>query len=109
MRMTTDIPVLLPVGAAVRSAGSRHPHREPTALASAEPLQHLSRLLELPEHAIHVLDRGAAAARDPLPAAAVDDLRLSPLLARHRLDDGFGPAQVLLVHRGAGRQPDARE
>src|SRR5712691_12462437 len=99
MRMTTDIPCssvwLLP---AERSAGSRHPHREPAALA-AEPLQHLSRLLELPEHAIHVLHRGAAASRDPLAAASVDDLRPVALLTRHRLDDGLGLTELLLVHR----------
>src|SRR2546422_11549177 len=107
MRMTTDIPCssVCDTPAAARLP---HPHREASAL-SAESLQHLSRLLELPEQAIHVLHRGAAAARDALAAAAVDDLGPVPLLAGHGLDDGLGPAKVLLVHPRAGRELDARK
>src|SRR5256885_15828886 len=78
MRMTTDIPVLLPWWCV---SGSRflEPHREPAAL-SAESLQHRPCLLELPEQAVDILNRGAAAAGDALAAAAVEGLRLpSPL------------------------------
>src|SRR5438552_6434043 len=107
MRMTTDIPCSS-VGGASAVSRSLHPHREPAAL-SAEPLQHLLRLLELTEHAIHVLHRGAAAARDPLAAAAVDDLRPVPLLTRHRLDDRLGPAKLLLAERRPRRNLDPRE
>src|SRR5258705_1008255 len=95
MRMTTDIPCssVCDTPAAARLP---HPHREASAL-SAESLQHLPRLLELPEQAIHVLHRGAAAARDALAAAAVDDLWPGSLLAGHRLDDRFGPPQLPLA------------
>src|SRR2546425_1105285 len=85
MRMTTDIPVLLPWWCV---SGSRflEPHREPAAL-SAESLQHRPCLLELPEQAVDILNRGAAAAGDALAAAAVEGLRLLAPPPRHRLGD----------------------
>src|SRR2546430_9640616 len=100
MRMTTDIPVLLPWWCV---SGSRflEPHREPAAL-SAESLQHRPCLLELPEQAVDILNRGAAAAGDALAAAAGEDLRLLALLPRHRLDDRLRAAHLLVAD---GRTP----
>src|SRR5437667_11544183 len=95
MRMTTDIPVLLPWWCV---SGSRflEPHREPAAL-SAESLQHRPCLPELPEQAVDILNRGAAAAGDALAAAAGDDLRLLALLLRLRLDACRGAARLLVA------------
>src|SRR5882672_1698292 len=107
MRMTTDIPVLLPWWCV---SGSRflEPHREPAAL-SAESLQHRPCLLELLDQAVYVLHRGPAAARDALAAAPVEDLRLLALLPRHRLDDRLRAAQILVADRRPRRQLHARE
>src|SRR5713101_8304027 len=52
---------------------SRHPTELP---------QHLLHLHELLQQPIDFLDRRPAAARDPLAAAAVDDVLLPPLVGR---------------------------
>src|SRR2546425_6991901 len=85
MRMTTDIPVLLPWWCV---SGSRflEPHREPAAL-SAESLQHRPCLLELPEQAGDILNRGAAAAGDGLAGGARGGLRLPSRPPRQPLGD----------------------
>jgi len=72
----STFPVLLRWWCVGRGRAYCIPHREPAGSFLAELLQHLFRLLELPEHAIHILHRGGRCrARDPLAAAAVDDLR----------------------------------
>src|SRR6476659_10709417 len=63
----------------------------------AELFQHLLHLDELLQQTIHFLDRRAAALRDPLPAAAVDDVLLPPLVRRHRAADGLDARHLLLV------------
>src|ERR671918_274910 len=59
------------------------------AFHAFELLHHLAQL--------HVLHAGAAAARDPLSAAAVDDLRVSALGRRHRTDDRVEATEVGLL------------
>src|SRR2546428_5505048 len=66
-----------------------HSHGE-TRKRPALPLDLLhqfSELRELLEQPVDVLHRGAAAARDALPAAAADDLRVASLTRGHRRDD----------------------
>src|SRR5712671_4012000 len=58
----------------------------------AERFQHLLHLHELLQQTIHFFDRRAAAFRDPLAPAAVDDVLLAPFVGRHRADDRFDPA-----------------
>src|SRR5881397_1787091 len=57
-------------------------------------LHHLSELPELLEQPVHVLHARAAAARDALAAAAVDDLGIVPLARRHRADDRVEAPEV---------------
>src|SRR5919106_6501500 len=74
------------------------------ALHALELLHHLAQLRELLEQPVHVLHAGAAAARDALAPAAVDDLRVRPLARRHRADDRLEAAEVglLVVELGGG-------
>ena len=61
-------------------------------------LHHFSSLDILFEQLIDLLDRGPAAAGNPLATTTVDDLMFSPFLRRHRVDDGLGSMKLLLVH-----------
>src|SRR3954471_9121456 len=63
----------------------------------AELFEHLLHLHELLQQTIDIFDRRAAARRDALASAAVDDVLLSPLFGRHRADDRFDAANLLLV------------
>src|SRR3989442_13023985 len=63
-------------------------------LHALELLHDLPQLRELLEKPVHVLHARAAAARDPLAAAAVDDLGIAPLARRHRADDRVEPAEI---------------
>src|SRR2546428_10419947 len=63
-------------------------------LHAFELLHDLPELGELLEKPVHVLHARAAAARDPLAAAAVDDLGVAPLAVRHRADDRVEPVEV---------------
>src|ERR671919_1768966 len=74
------------------------------AFHAFELLHHLAQLRVLLEQPVHVLHAGAAAARDPLSAAAVDDLRVSALGRRHRADDRVEATEVglLAVELGGG-------
>src|SRR2546428_12322569 len=103
MRMTTDIPVLLPWWCV---SGSRflEPHREPAAL-SAESLQHRPCLLELPEQAVDILNRGAAAPGDAPAAAAPRGFRLPSPPPRPPLGDCPPAGPPLAAH---ARPPTAR-
>ena len=65
----------------------------------AELLHHLLHLHELLQQPVHFLDRRAAALRDALAAAAVDDVLLSPLFGRHRPDDRLDARQLLFIRR----------
>src|SRR6185436_21106599 len=58
---------------------------------------HLAQLRVLLEQPVHVLHAGAAAARDALAAAAVDDLGPRPLERRHRRDDRVEAAEIGLL------------
>src|SRR4029434_2865453 len=72
------------------------------AFHAFELLHHLSELRELLEQPVHVLHAGAAAPRDALAAAAVDDLRTLALVHGHRRDDRVEAPHVgcLAVHLG---------
>src|SRR6184192_3690271 len=63
-------------------------------LHALELLHHLLELRVLLQEPVDVLDARAAAPRDPLAPAAVDDLRVAPLARRHRRDDGVEAAEV---------------
>src|SRR5437867_1848896 len=63
-------------------------------LHALELLHDLAELRVLLEQAVHVLHVGAAAARDALSPAAVDDLGIVPLARRHRADDRVEPIEV---------------
>src|SRR4051794_24233938 len=65
-------------------------------LAARDLLHHLAHLPELLDELRHGLDRGAGPARDPPAARTVDDLRVRPLLGRHRADDRLEPVELLL-------------
>src|SRR5215207_8070836 len=67
-------------------------------LAARDLLHHLAHLPELLHELRHGLHGGAGAACYPPPARAVDDLRVRPLLRRHRADDRLEPVELLLVH-----------
>src|SRR5688500_3463434 len=64
---------------------------------SLELLHHLVHLRELLEELIHFLDGGAAAARDPLAPAAVEDLRIAPLRGGHGQNDRLGPLHPIRI------------
>src|SRR5690348_8127092 len=66
-------------------------------LALRQPAHHLAHLAELLDELIDLLHGGARAGCDPLPAAALDDVRLAALLERHRQDDRLDPVELLLV------------
>src|SRR5438876_11763223 len=72
--------------------------REPWQLSLADLLHHLLHLLARGEQLVHLLHRGAAAARDPLAPRAVDHVWHEPLLRGHGADDRPDPGHVLLVH-----------
>src|SRR5688572_31138949 len=74
------------------------------ALHAFELLHHLAQLRVLLEQPVHVLHRGAAAARDALAAAAVDDLGMAALARRHRGDDRVEAAEVGLLVVELGRR-----
>src|SRR5262249_17098835 len=59
-----------------------------------ELLHHLAQLRVLLQEPVHVLHVGPAAARDPLPPAAVDHLGTVPLAWRHRADDRVEAIEV---------------
>src|SRR3989442_3028050 len=63
-------------------------------LHAFELLHDLPELGELLEKPVHVLHARAAAARNPLAAAPVDDLGIAPLAGRHRADDRVEPVKV---------------
>src|SRR5437879_12128181 len=70
------------------------------ALELPHDLAELRVLLEEPVHVLHV---GAAAARDPLAPAAVDDLGSVPLARRHRADDRGASLEGRRIAGGAPR------
>ena len=92
---------------------------KPFHLAAREHLQHLLHLAVLLEQVVDVLDGGPAAGGDAAPAAAVDDVRVPALLARHAEDHRLDAVQLAVVdldvlqllHAGHARQhaEDARE
>src|SRR5690348_5742543 len=62
------------------------------SLAARQPAHHLHHLLHLEkllDETIDFLDRPAAATRDALAAAAVEELVIAALPGRHRQDDGL--------------------
>src|SRR5262245_9242674 len=78
-----------------RERKSRQPlHAAEPALHSLELLHHFSELRVLLEQPVHVLHAGPAAARDALPAAAVDDVGMTALGRRHRRDDRVEAPEV---------------
>src|SRR5438552_10438102 len=83
-----------------RSAGQARKPRNPKPRRSrAEPLQYLLRLRELLDQPVHVGDRRAAPAGDPLAAAGVQQLDVPPLGARHRVDDRLDALELALGAR----------
>src|SRR5687768_16789778 len=66
---------------------AEHARRHPAAGALRDLLHHLLHVAELLEQPVHLVDRATRLLRDPRPPRAVDDLRLAPLLERHREDD----------------------
>ena len=81
------------LGAGIASLDRSSP-RTPFRAAAHEPA-HLLVLLEQP---VDLGDRGPRARRDPLLAAAVQDLGVAPLVRGHGVDHGGDPGQRLLVH-----------
>src|SRR5574341_1859042 len=70
-------------------------HRESSFPVHALELLHeLPELRVLLEQPVHVLNARAAAPRDALAAAAVDDLRMPPLARRHGRDDRVEPPEI---------------
>src|SRR5262245_28664050 len=69
----------------------------------AELFQHLLHLHELLQQSIHFFDRGAAALRDALAAAAVDDVLFTALIRRHRADDRLDARHLLFIPRVLGQ------
>src|SRR5438105_1318037 len=53
-------------------------------LPRLQAAHHLAHLAELLDELVDLLDGGSRAGGDPGPAAALDDVRLAPLLERHR-------------------------
>src|SRR3954462_4190 len=78
------------IGSAVTLAAARQ-LRQRGHLALLQLTHHLLHLAELLDELVHGLDGGPRAARDPPPARPVDDLRVRPLLGRHRGDDRLQP------------------
>src|SRR5438093_8926615 len=66
-------------------------------LPAAHLLHQLRHLLASLEQLVHLLDLGAAAPGDPLPARAVDQVRQRALARRHREDDPLDARELLLV------------
>src|SRR5881394_3219328 len=66
-------------------------------LPAAHLLHQLRHLLASLEQLVHLLDLGAAAPGDPLPARAVDQVRQRALARRHREDDPPDARELLLV------------
>src|SRR5205807_1466939 len=62
-----------------------------------QAFHHLLELRVLLQEPVDVGDLGAAALGDARAAAAVDDLRLHPLLGRHRADDGLVLLEILVL------------
>src|SRR5918995_7000436 len=88
------------------SAGQLLQRRHLAARHLLHDLLHLRELLHELRDGLH---GGAGSTRDPAPARPVDDLRVGPLLRRHRADDGLEAVQLLLVHvQRAELAPDAR-
>src|SRR5204863_7409749 len=81
---------------------AKHLHRLTAGLlpAAGEPghpaelFQHLLHLHELLQQTIYFFNRGSAASRNALAAAAVDDVLLAPLVRRHRRDNRFHPREL---------------
>src|SRR5262245_1141657 len=69
-------------------------HAAQASLHPLELLHHLPGLRVLLQEPVHVLHAGAAAARDPLAAAAVDDVRMASLARCHGRDDGVEAPDV---------------
>src|SRR6187402_1612353 len=79
----------------------QHSHQAPRVLHpchAAHRLEHLPHLGELLEHAVHFFHRGAAAFRDALAAAAIDDRVVAPFGDRHRTDDRFDASDLALIN-----------
>src|SRR5476649_2625456 len=101
----TRVPVSLPDFEHRLVAAAQHLHGLAAAFFaatthpghSAERLQHLLHLHELLQQTIHFLDRRAAALRDALAAAPVDDVLLAPLIRRHGTDDRLNTGQLLFT------------
>src|SRR5262245_51990836 len=69
-------------------------HAAQPSLHPLELLHHLPELRILLQEPVHVLHAGAAAPRDALAAATVDDVRMAPLPRRHGRDDGVEAPDV---------------
>src|ERR1700750_614115 len=63
-------------------------------LALLDPAHHLALLLELLDELIDLLDGHAGALGDPQPARALDQIRVAPLVRRHREDDRLDPVHL---------------
>src|SRR5687767_4183461 len=95
--------------------GKARQFREPAhfPFESLELPHHLPELRVLLEQSIDVLHLRAAAARDALPARAVDHVRMPPFAGRHRQDDRVEAREIrlladeVLVHP-LGHLPHAR-
>src|SRR5688572_30576688 len=79
--------------------GKARQFREPAhfPFESLELSHHLPELRVLLEQSIHVLHLRAAAARDALPARAVDHVRVPSLAGRHREDDRVEAREIRLL------------
>ena len=69
-------------------------------------LHHFTGLLKLLEKLVDFLHRDPGARGDTALAACLDEVRIAPLLRRHRIDDAFGAADrlvdVLVLNLGRG-------
>src|SRR5688572_22705562 len=66
-------------------------------LPRRKALHHLAHLTELLDELVDLLDGGAGALGDPLPAPALDQLGPAALLGGHRQDDRLDAVELALV------------
>src|SRR3954468_23176446 len=67
-------------------------------LALLDPAHQLAHLVELLDELVDLLDGRAGALGDPQPARALDQLRMAPLVRRHREHNRLDAVELLLVH-----------
>src|SRR3954453_12470778 len=97
-RQDSETTEMVAGGGAVATSPLTHELSEVGHLALLDAPHELAHLVELLDELVDLLHRRARALGDPQPPRALDQLRVAPLVGRHRQHDRLHAVELLLVH-----------